>query len=124
MQLHHKTIYKNISLLLKTAIVVVTLFYIYNKLALKNDFRQLLSLIHLRGFNIFLLSGVLLMLFNWLFEAIKWRLLINAQEHISIKKALKAILAGISISIFTPNRIGEFAGRIYYLDNADKLKAA
>jgi uncharacterized membrane protein YbhN (UPF0104 family) len=44
-------------------------------------------------------------------------------EHISVKKSCKAILAGLSICIFTPNRIGEFAGRIYYLTQADKIKA-
>jgi hypothetical protein len=64
MQFRHTTVYKNISLLLKTAIVGLTLFYIYHKLLIKNDFEQLLALIKQCGFNGYIVATTVLMLFN------------------------------------------------------------
>ena len=34
----------------------------------------------------------------------------------------KAVFLGITVSIFTPNRIGEFGGRIFCLKSADRIK--
>lgn len=70
----------------------------------------------LLGFNI------LLMLLNWCIEAYKWQLLIAQVEAIPFLKSLKSIFAGLSVSILTPNRIGEYAGRILFLNNDNKLK--
>jgi uncharacterized membrane protein YbhN (UPF0104 family) len=61
---------------------------------------------------------------NWGLEAWKWKILISPLEHISFMKSLKSIFAGVTISIFTPNRVGEFAGRIFFLDKTDKIKAS
>ena len=38
--------------------------------------------------------------------------------------SFKSILAGITISIFTPNRTGEVIGKVVYLDLHEKMKAA
>lgn len=65
---------------------------------------------------------LLLMLVNWGIEARKWQLLVKRLEAISFLKAFRAILAGVSISITTPNRVGEYGGRILYLKNKNKLK--
>ena len=53
---------------------------------------------------------------NWLLEAIKWQKLVEKFTVISLKHSFKAVLSGISTGIFTPNRIGEFAGRPYFTD--------
>lgn len=66
---------------------------------------------------------VVLMLLNWGVESWKWKLLINRSESISIQKAYQAILGGLAVSIFTPNRVGEFMGRIFILKKTDPLKA-
>lgn len=66
---------------------------------------------------------VLLMFINWSIEAKKWQLLINHIQQFSFYKALKSVLAGCSITMLTPNRVGEFGGRIIYVDNANKIKA-
>ncbi len=68
--------------------------------------------------------SLILMLFNWGVEAVKWRLLILKIENISIAQSFKAILSGVTVSVFTPNRIGEYAGRVVYIHNADRIKAA
>jgi uncharacterized membrane protein YbhN (UPF0104 family) len=63
------------------------------------------------------------MFLNWGIEAFKWKILISGLEQITFGKALKSVFAGVTVSIFMPNRIGEFAGRIFFLDKADKVEA-
>ncbi|PUZ22089.1 UPF0104 family protein [Chitinophaga costaii] len=63
-----------------------------------------------------------LMLVNWGIEARKWQLLVNRLEHISFIRAFRATLAGVSLSIHTPNRVGEYGGRVLYLKNKNKIK--
>jgi len=59
--------------------------------------------------------------FNWLIESIKWKFLVRKIEKVSIKNAYQAVLAGTAISIFTPNRIGDYLGRIFILRKGDRL---
>jgi len=60
---------------------------------------------------------------NWLIESVKWKLLIKKLETISLSNAYKAVLTGISVSIFLPNRIGDYLGRVFILKKADRLQA-
>lgn len=52
-----------------------------------------------------------LMPLNWLLETAKWRQLLLTNWRPGWISSLKAVLAGISVSIATPNRIGEYGGR-------------
>ncbi len=63
------------------------------------------------------------MIVNWSIEAHKWKYLIKKVERISFAKALKAVFAGLSVSTFTPNRVGEFLGRVFILQKANPWKA-
>ena len=58
----------------------------------------------------------LLMLLNWLTEAYKWRLAIKDVQKISLIRAFKAVLSGVSFSVSTPNSVGDYVGRILYID--------
>lgn len=66
---------------------------------------------------------ILLMLFNWSIEALKWKILVKHIEDISLVTAIKGVLAGVSLAINTPNRIGEYFGRIIYLREGNRLRA-
>lgn len=78
----------------------------------------------LTGPRSFLLAVVLvLMLINWGIEAKKWQLLVRSLERISFLKAYYSVLTGVSISVNTPNRVGEYGGRILYLRPENRLKA-
>jgi hypothetical protein len=69
------------------------------------------------------LAAVLVLLpVNWLLEAVKWEMLTSNIQKISLKTAIKAVLAGISTGFFTPNRVGELIGRVMYL-NVENRKA-
>ena len=60
---------------------------------------------------------------NWGIEAQKWRQLMTQIERLSFQNAFKAILCGITLSLFTPNRVGEYGGRVLILQSANRLEA-
>ncbi|MFN8289292.1 MAG: lysylphosphatidylglycerol synthase transmembrane domain-containing protein [Chitinophagaceae bacterium] len=68
-------------------------------------------------------SVILLMLVNWLIEAVKWKLVLKKVQAISLFKAFKAVLSGVSFSATTPNRVGEYAGRVLFLDEGNRLRS-
>ena len=63
------------------------------------------------------------MFVNWSIDAIKWQFLVSKLEKVTFWLALKAVFLGITVSIFTPNRVGEFGGRVFCLQHADRIKA-
>ena len=69
-----------------------------------------------------LVAVILLMIVNWSFEAIKWKISVKDIQQVSFFKALKAVLSGVSFSVSTPNRVGEYLGRVLYMDDGNRLK--
>jgi len=69
-----------------------------------------------------LVGTFVLMIVNWSIEAIKWRLSIKEIQKISFLKAFKAVLSGVSFSVSTPNRVGEYLGRLLYMSEGNRLK--
>lgn len=62
-----------------------------------------------------LLGMLLLMALNWGIEAGKWRWLVAPVERVGLRRAIAATLAGASVGLITPNRTGEFVGRVLFL---------
>lgn len=106
-------------LLIKLSIVVGAFYFIYHKLA-KNDelaFHDFINFLHKS--DLFLLKNVffllILSLFNWFFEILKWKHLVSSILPISLKKASEQSLGALTASLLTPNRIGEYGAKaIYY----------
>lgn len=118
----NKPYYKVISLFIKSVILFFSFYYIYDKLneaPMILDFSTLFTINHV----FYILIIVLLMFLNWGLEAFKWKLLIAPLEKIDFSTSIKGVLSGVTISIFTPNRVGEFAGRVFFLNQADKIQA-
>lgn len=63
------------------------------------------------------------MMANWGIEALKWQLAVRTVQSVSWSRSFKAILAGTTLAFFTPNRMGEYLGRIFYLDEPHRIKA-
>lgn len=72
---------------------------------------------------VYLVSVVALMLVNWLIEAMKWKLVLKNVQQLSLWNSFKAILSGVSFSATTPNRVGEYAGRVLFLDEGNRLRS-
>lgn len=67
--------------------------------------------------------ALFLMLLNWGIEAAKWQLAVRRVQDITYFTACKAVLSGVSFSVTTPNRVGEYLGRILYMKEGSRLKA-
>ncbi len=65
----------------------------------------------------------LLMLVNWGLEARKWQLLLQPLQLLSFFNSFKSVLAGCSITMLTPNRVGEYGGRILFVKEENRLDA-
>jgi uncharacterized membrane protein YbhN (UPF0104 family) len=70
-----------------------------------------------------LLAVLLLMPVNWIIENFKWRVLLKEIEPLTFWQSQSAIFAGVTFSIFTPNRIGEYGGRILFVKAIHNWKA-
>ncbi len=62
-----------------------------------------------------------LMVVNWALESLKWQIALKSVQPIRFLRAFKAILAGTCIASFTPNRVGEYLGRMLYVSRGNKL---
>lgn len=66
---------------------------------------------------------LLLMVLNWSLEARKWQLLIRPVQKVSLMTGFKAVLSGLSFSLFIPNGMGEYLGRMLYMQEGNRLKS-
>jgi hypothetical protein len=60
---------------------------------------------------------------NWGIEARKWQLLMQVLQPISFMAAFRSVLCGVTFSLNTPNRMGEFAGRILFVEEGKRIRA-
>jgi uncharacterized membrane protein YbhN (UPF0104 family) len=110
--------YKNISLFIKLAIVGLAFGFIYKQVFYRPNREELFSAFSAITADppfLLLAVSIALMFLNWGIEAWKWKLVVRRSEEVSFRLAVKAVLSGVTIGSFTPNRFGEFAGRIFYL---------
>ncbi|MBB3186142.1 lysylphosphatidylglycerol synthase transmembrane domain-containing protein [Microbacter margulisiae] len=69
-----------------------------------------------------LLMTLILLPGNLLIESIKWRFLVSKVEPISFATAFKSLFSGLATGFFTPNRLGEYPGRVVYLQSENRWK--
>jgi hypothetical protein len=107
--------FSQISFSIRLITGLICLWYIISRLneAIDNgEMYSLLSAIRSEaGFYYFTATFVLVFL-NWGIEAIKWMKLCAPFQKITWVDSFKAVCAGVSMGIFTPNRIGETGGRV------------
>jgi hypothetical protein len=117
---------KTIGFLLKIGIVAFALFFLYEQLTAKSSIEQFNNtdvLQQIKGHYSILIVIVLMMFLNWFLEALKWQFLIKKIEEISFSRSVRAVFSGITVSAFTPNRVGEYGGRVFCLEKADRIQA-
>lgn len=109
---------KILSLILKSAIVFFAFWFIYQKLVANRDlgdFWRLLNNISSGEIAFFIGLVFALMFVNWLLEAAKWQRLIKHVERLSFWQSIESVFCGLTLAIFTPNRLGEYGGRVFFL---------
>jgi hypothetical protein len=115
---------KLLSYLLKAAILVLAFVFIYHRINNNRNLKQFEQLITgiSRSQVIVTMSFVfLLMLVNWVLESLKWKYLTRELIKITTWQAIEAVFCGLTWAIFTPNRIGEYGGRVMFLPNRKRI---
>ncbi len=72
--------------------------------------------------GLFILVAALIPI-NWGFEAKKWQLLGNKLESMSFARAYRSVMVGLTLGFITPNRLGDYAGRVLELKSRQRLDA-
>lgn len=118
---------KTANILIRVAIVVLTLVFIYYQIFNRKNYQEIIDYFPTvtSNANFYFLLSLVLLLFplNLFLEIWKWKYLIKRLEKVSYWNATKAILTGYSVSMFLPNRVGEYFGRIYVLKSAGRIRA-
>ena len=115
---------KIFSYLLKAVILVLAGIFIYHRVNNNTNLRQFETLIsHISNKQVIttMTFVVLLMVVNWVLESFKWQYLARTLVTISIWEAIEAVFCGLTWAIFTPNRIGEYGGRVMFLPNRKRI---
>lgn len=81
-----------------------------------DNLADLFTLERLGKAGFWLLIAVVLMPLNWALETLKWQQLMRVYCRLPFGAAFAAVLSGVTISLFTPNRIGEYGGRLLALE--------
>lgn len=114
-------------LLLKLGIAGIACWFIYRRVIGREDIETWWSRLRYaattEGHGMFLLLVVLLMIANWTTEALKWKFMMRKIETVPLGRSLQAVFSGLTVSFFTPNRVGEYAGRVFHLEMADRIEA-
>ncbi|MDD3637441.1 MAG: lysylphosphatidylglycerol synthase domain-containing protein [Bacteroidales bacterium] len=114
------------NLSLRLLIIGATLWYLYDQLIASEKFQTLSELLAERlndtkHLGIILLA-IILMPVNLFLETVKWKFQIRKLEKVKLNKAFTAVLSGISVSMFMPNRVGDYLGRVFILEKASHIK--
>lgn len=97
---------------------LIYLFYLFQQKLEKVELLAAFELLKENGTGLILV--VLLMPLNWLIETYKWRYLLLKVQSLSFWKSLQSILLGTLLSLLTPNRTGELAGRLLYVEKSNR----
>jgi len=119
-------IYKTLNISLRILIIVAAygsilyeIFVVRDMNTTKENFLEIFyNLNHI--FLVFLV--LILMILNWGLETKKWQFLTKKIEYVPFASAFRAVLSGVTVSSFTPNRIGEYFGRVFILKKANPWK--
>lgn len=118
---------KYLNILIKITIVGLALWFVYSKVNNQQNlvaFQELVEGLDDNVLNSALIIVVIMMFANWALEIVKWKYLTRSLEKISLWKATKSVFCGLTWAIFTPNRIGEYGGRIMLLHQENRAKGA
>ena len=104
--------------MVKLSVIVGSLYFIYDKVVHNsqlsfNSFLLQLKNVLFKDEKTILIIG-LLTFFNWFFEIWKWKILASFIKKISFIEATKQSLSALTVSLLTPNRIGDYGAKAIY----------
>ena len=114
---------KILNISIKTAVILLCYGFIVYKIQDTYSTSIAGYQINFQGIKIYTVLALLFfMLVNWSVEAIKWKMLVRPFQKLHFITSLLSVLAGITIGLFTPKRLGDVGGRCVMLDNGNRTK--
>jgi hypothetical protein len=100
----------------KLLVVGGAFYYIYDRLAnnSKLDWAQFTDVLAKKEAIIPIISVLILSILNRFFEILKWQALVSTLQPITLWQSTKQVLAAVTMAIFTPNGVGEYAAKALY----------
>lgn len=118
--MNNKARYNYFNLIVRSLIGFTALLFIYYKL--KDSFYIQIKELDSANINVlFILGAVLLSFVNWGLESIKWKYLISKIKMVSFFKSYQIVLTGITMSLITPNRVGEIPARAFLVGDKENM---
>ena len=115
----HKT-KQFLALIIKLFIVISCGFFLYTKLTQNDELSFSDFYSNSTKTNLFSAKNIVFILlfsiFNWFFEITKWKTLVSFCKKIDFKLASIQSLASLTVSLITPNRIGEYGAKAIYFE--------
>ena len=110
--------------LLKLLVVIAAFYFIYNQLAGNEqlDWGKFSQLVDRKKSFFGILFILLFSVVNRFLEILKWQNLVSFINPISIGEATKQVLGALTAGIFTPNGLGEYAGKAMYFNKKQTKK--
>jgi len=103
---------------LKVLILSLTFGYIYQKLNSDTtlNFGEFIDTIKRSDADrwVYLVIFISLAATNWCFEILKWKTVVSRIQKISFRQAAKQSLAALTVSLATPNRVGDYGAKALY----------
>lgn len=119
--MNNKARYKYFNLVVRTLIGIASVLFIYFKI--KDSFTiQYQDFATLSINYFFIVIAFLFSFLNWGIETYKWRFVVLKTHDLEFITAFKIVFTGITLSLVTPNRIGEIPARAFLLNNSKYLK--
>lgn len=75
-----------------------------------------------QAWQLYLVIG--LMTLNWSIESLKWKVLLQHIVPTSFSRAVRSVISGLAFTMITPNRMGEFIGRVFIVPDGSRIRAA
>lgn len=111
--------------IVKLVFLVLTVSFIFSRVVNRGadvHFLELKPLVYLPETWFYFLIAIILAFCNIFIEAVKWRSVVKEFHPVTFNRAVSAVTAGFSFGMFTPNRTGEFIGRISFLPEENRAE--
>ncbi len=99
----------------KVLLILLLMWALYAEVLSREDFPVMVETfrqeLQWSGLPLLLLALVLMPV-NWALETLKWRTFTQSFSRQDFWHSYRAVLAGVAISLITPNRIGDYGGRV------------
>jgi len=108
----------------KVLIVTGAFYFIYSELAGNDrlDWQKFTALFRRNWSVAGILFLLLLSFLNRFFEILKWQNLVSSFQKISLADATAQVLGALTAGIFTPNGLGEYAGKALFFEKTKTKK--